>query len=229
MSRPWAKLCLAASLLLNVLVAIPALVVLLTSVDVRFVVYHKLAARLGTPEIVFINDSITQQAGLWAFRLGYNNLNVWNYGKGGFTSGQLLPVAQRVGEMSGVRYAFIMAGINDTDKSTAGAGESFANIRATVEVLEQAGITPIIQSTLYRTNEVSPEFVGRLNFLLSEYASEAGHIWIDMNAHLAAAQSLLGQCTTDGIHLNERGCSRWGDVLSDLLSDLEAPSTLSTN
>lgn len=122
------KIVLSVSLAVNLLIALPAVTVILGSSAIRFDLYQKiLAPRFGEPKIVFIGDSITLGGGIWSFRIGRYDFDVWNYGHGGMTSRQIHHYAKKVSRDRGTRYAFIMAGINDPDKTKAGAKRSFSD------------------------------------------------------------------------------------------------------
>ncbi len=84
------RIALTLSVFINVFVAFPSLVLLLFSSSIQFDLYQNiLAKRFGSPEIVFIGDSITLHGGIWAFRIGEYNLNVLNKGYGGYTTRQI--------------------------------------------------------------------------------------------------------------------------------------------
>lgn len=177
---------ISLSVALNIVVAIPALLLLVRSSGIQFEIYQKiLAPRLGKPVIVFLGDSITLGGNLWGLRIGEMNFDTWNYGHGGLTTRQPQHYGHLAAGLKSVRYAFIMAGTNDPDKTRQGAESTFQDYKVILDTLRKAGITPIIQSTLYRTNDASPQFATRLNALLTDYAARHHLRTIDLNPILA--------------------------------------------
>jgi lysophospholipase L1-like esterase len=216
------KALLGISLMLNLVVSIPALILVAGSSSIQFDLYQNiLAARFGEPKIVFIGDSITRGGGVWAPKIGEWNLNVWNWGHGGFTTRQIHHYAKRASEYESIRYAFVMAGINDPDKSAVGAEKSFEDYKNILETLSASGITPVIQLTLYREKDKNPEFVSRLNELLKEYASTKNIPVIDLNAILAPENSLLPEYSRDGVHLTQAAYAIWSNEIRKFLEQMK--------
>jgi len=217
------RLALAASLALHAAVTAPALVLLLGSSSIRSVLYQDvLAPRFGEPQIVFIGDSLTQYAGIWAFRIGRYDLNTWNLGQSGLTTRQILHSQARRIAARRPKIAFLMAGINDEDKSPAGADASFAHYREMLDTLRRAGTVPVIQLTLYRVDEPTPDFIDRLNGNLRLYAERNGLSVIDLNRSLSRDRSLLPAFSTDGVHLNEQAYRIWATQVRAVLSQNSA-------
>lgn len=210
---------LALSLAVNALVAIPAVVLLLTSSGIQTVIYQQiLAPRFGKPEIVFIGDSLTEDGGVWAFRIGRYGLDTWNLAQGGLTTQQIGEgQARRAAELK-PRYAFLMAGINDGDKTASGVAESFAHYRDMLELLRRAGVEPIVQLTLYRRDEPAPDFVDGLNTRLADYARQNGLVVVDLNPALSRDRSLLPQYSRDGTHLTEAAYEVWAAEVRRVLA-----------
>lgn len=213
---------------INLLIALPAVVLLFTSNSIQCGLYQNiLARRFGKPEIVFIGDSLTQGGGIWAIRIGKFDFNVWNYGHGGFTTQQLLHYAKIAAANKETRYAFIMASINDPNKSYEGAEKSFADYKAIIDTLLDGGVTPIIQLTLYRENEKTPIFIDHLNELLVNYSNQMGLTVLDLNTILAPKKSLLPQYSADGIHLTEAAYDVWGNEVKRVLAALRSKPSVS--
>lgn len=205
----------------NLFISLPAVVIFLGSSTIRFDLYQQhLAHRLGKPEIVFIGDSLTAFGKIWNFRIGEFNFNVWNMGHGGFTTRQILFYAKIASKYKDTRYAFVMAGINDPDKSIAGAEKTFADYMKIIDTLLDGGVQPVIELTLYRENEPAPEFIDRLNDLLKKYAGQRNLKVIDLNPILAPNKSLLDKYSIDGVHLTEAAYNVWGDKVKDVLDEL---------
>ena len=104
---------------------------------------------------------------------------------------------------------FVMAGINDEDKTVEGANKTFTDYKVLIKTLLNGEITPIMEATLYRENEQSPEIIDLLNTLLTNYAKQQRLKLIDLNPVLAPAKSLLRQYSKDGVHLTEAAYDVW--------------------
>ena len=215
------KYLLFISLGINFFITLPALTIFVLCHDIQFDLYKHLQARLGRPEIVFIGDSITLGGGIWAYHIGTYNFDVWNYGFGGFTTHQIQGLAKKASQ-KGFHYAFVMAGINDEDKTVEGADKTFSDYKVLIQILLDGGVTPIIQLTLYRENEQSPEFIDRLNELLINYSRERGLKVIDLNPVLAPEKSLLPKYSRDGVHLTEAAYAVWGAKVKATLEDMRS-------
>jgi hypothetical protein len=219
MTHKFKKIILPLSLAINLFVALPAIVLLAKSNSIQYDLYQTiLAPRFGRPEIVFIGDSITRGGGIWAFRIGRYNFNVWNYGHGGLTTRQIQHYAKIVVKQKKTRYAFVMAGINDPEKTVDGAEKSFKDYKVIIDTLLEGGVMPIIQLTLYRESEKSPEYIDRLNELLTSYSKRKGITVIDMNPILAPEKSLLPRYSADGVHLTEHAYQIWSEKVKDVLA-----------
>ena len=217
------KYLICLSVGMNLFVALPALVLLVGSSAIQYDIYQNiLAPRFGKPKIIFIGDSIIRGGNIWAFRIGRYNLNVWNYGQIGFTTYQIQDIARKAAEHDGVQYAFVMAGINDPDKTVAGAERTFDDYKVIIDTLSKAGIEPIIQLTLYRENEKSTAFIDRLNDRLAAYAKENNLRTIDLNPILAPKKSLLPEYSRDGVHLAEAAYNIWSKKIRELLEVMDS-------
>lgn len=216
------KILIVLSVCVNIFVALPAIVLLVNSEGIQYHIYQNiLAPRLGEPKIAFIGDSLTREGFVWAFRIGEINFDVWNYGHAGFSTRQIQHYAKKVAELESVEYAFVMAGINDLDKTIEGAETSFNDYKVILETLMQANIIPVIQFTLYRENEVAPQYIDRLNELLASYANEHQLKTINLNPILCPEKSLLPQYSKDGVHLTQAAYDVWGQKIKDILPALK--------
>jgi len=207
---------LIISILANIFIAIPALI-LSTSSGLQNVLYQGiLAPRLGQPKIAFIGDSITAGGGIWALKIGEYNFDTWNFGHGGLTTKQLRHYGKKVALLHS-KYAFIMAGINDDDKTIEGATVSFQYYQEILDTLIESGVEPIIQLTLYRENEESPQFIDALNNSLRKYAGNHHLSVIDLNPLLCPDKSLLPQYSKDGVHLTPEAYKVWALEIKKIL------------
>lgn len=208
------------SVAVNILIALPAILFLIKSEAVQYDLYSIFQKRLGKPEIVFIGDSITRKGNIWAYRIGEYTFNVWNYGHGGMTTRQIEYYAKKAAKDSDTKFAFVMAGTNDPVKTTTGAEKTFEDYKVILKILRKAGITPIIQFTLYRENEKEPFFFDRLNELLSDYANANNIRTINLNPIIAPNKSLLPEYSKDGVHLTEAAYDIWAKEIKKVMNDL---------
>ncbi|MCI5224380.1 MAG: hypothetical protein D3924_17365 [Candidatus Electrothrix sp. AR4] len=202
---------------INLFLVLPALILSVGGSSFRFEIYQALASQFGKPKIIFLGDSITLGGEIWTFRIGRYNLNTWNYGYAGITTCQLRHAVEKLSKQRGTDYAFVMIGINDHDKTVDGAERSFSCYKELLDILLDAEITPIVQLTLYRENETSPEYITRLNALLTVYSKQNGLEVIDLNPVLAPKQSLLPKYSRDGVHINEAAYKLWSKRIKVIL------------
>lgn len=210
------RLVLVASIVLNLLVAIPAATIFLLSDGIRFYLYELVAGRVGDPEIVFIGDSITRDGGIWGMRIGQPLFEVRNFGHAGIYTEQMIYQARSAVEQ-GASLAFVMAGINDQPKTPDSVDASFTAYVQILDILRESGVEPVIQSTLYRENGEDGEFVARLNEHLYDYAKESGIAFLDLNEVLASDGRLKAEFSRDGTHLTESAYRVWAQEIRNFL------------
>lgn len=215
------KTLILLSLLLNVFIALPALLLVTNSSATQFFLHERLLApNLGKLSIAFIGDSITEGGGVWAWRLGRFNFDTRNLGRASFTTQQMRFEVQDAIK-SGARYAFVMSGRNDEDKSASGAEKSFAEYqRYILDPLLTAGVQPVVELTLYKEHDAEPVFVQALNRRLTAYAEEHRLLVVDLNPILCPGNSLLQQYTSDGIHLSPQAYEVWQREVRKVVTDL---------
>ncbi len=206
------------SLIINLTIALPAVIMLTASWRLRLEVYENLAAKFGKLKIAFIGDSLTARGGIWAFRLGRYNLDTRNFGHGGFMIRQLTFVAHDV-VAKRAAYAFIMAGANDMqiNQELGNSSASIAHYRDVLDILRAGGIEPIIQLTLYREHEQCETLIDELNAFLVQYASENQLSIIDLNPILCPQKRLLPEYSLDGAHLTKAAYRIWTDEIIKVL------------
>jgi lysophospholipase L1-like esterase len=176
--------------------------------------------RLYRPEradVVMLGNSITAGAE-WSELLG--RPHVINRGIGG---DNLVGFLHRLEFVIPLRpkLCVVMGGINDLYAGY--TPEQVArNYTSLLDSLQNASITPIVQSTLH----VSPRWrnadeknaeIARLNDLLRALCVERGIDFIDLNAELSERGRLRDEFTTDGVHLTPPAYSAWARVLQALL------------
>lgn len=205
----------------NVIVSIPALSLICLSAQTREFLYERIVApKVGRLKVAFIGDSLTAGGGVWAWKLGRYDFDTRNFGRGGFTIRQMQFSTEDV-IRNGAKYAFVMAGRNDEDKSDEGAERSFADYRKYIlDPLLSAGVQPVIQLTLYRENDDSPAFVRILNKRLVEFAKDRGIRVIDLNPLLCQGESLLPKFSKDGVHVNDAAYEIWAEEVRRTVLEL---------
>ena len=117
---------------------------------------------------------------------------------------------------------FIMGGINDFIRGVS-ANKVFINYTKILKDLQNNGITPIIQSTLYVSETISNwsiinKKVDELNKMLREYANKEDVIFIDVNKELSTGGALDSIYTYDGVHLLGSGYVKWRDLTLSTLT-----------
>jgi len=168
----------------------------------------------GCPfDIVMLGDSLTAHAD-WSMLLPY-----WKVANRGISGDDTRGVRQRMGTVTntGASRAFVMLGINDLyDESD--VDDVVENYREIIRILLQAGIRPVIQSTLF----VGPQDarlrsrIASLNVHLKEIAEHNPDVlFIDLNTVLSVGGDIRKDFTTDGIHLNAAAYRVWSCYLMD--------------
>lgn len=173
---------------------------------------------LGRPaEIVMIGDSLTDAAE-WAEM--FPDQDIANRGIDSDTTDGVLA---RIDDIVAARprQAFVMIGINDFADGRRDVDAVFANYRAIVSRLRQAGVRVVVQSTL-PCNEAKAAWkscasingkIARLNARLSSLAS-TGVVFIDLRPLLAPDGNLKSDLTYDGVHLNGDGYRLWKQAIA---------------
>jgi lysophospholipase L1-like esterase len=163
-------------------------------------------------DVAMIGDSLTDGAE-WAEL--FPGVDIVNRGIDGDTTDGVLA------RLDGIlahrpRRAFLMIGINDFADERRDVDAVFADYRAIVARLEQAGVGVFVQSTL-PCNEAKGAWkscaalngsIRQLNERLATLAS--GRVtFIDLRPLLAGDGGLKSELTYDGVHLNGDGYRLW--------------------
>lgn len=127
------------------------------------------------------------------------------------------------------KIVFILGGINDI-YSWVPVEKIYNNYVNIISRLRAAGITPVIQSTLYTAENwgerwnLTPEInadrnkeVDKLNELLKEFAAQNNIEFIDLNSLLSQGNFLNNEFTLDGIHLNANAYKIWALEIEKIL------------
>ncbi len=162
----------------------------------------------GSVEVVMLGDSITAR-GDWGRMLPQTKIA--NLGVEGDTSAGVLNRLEDVVSLK-PRRVFLMIGINDVRRDFP-VELVEAHIELAAERLLNSGITPIVQSTLYVSNEKLNEKVMVLNAMTRAWCAERSILYIDLNDILAADGVLHPLLTEDGIHLNKDAYHLWSDAI----------------
>jgi lysophospholipase L1-like esterase len=181
-------------------------------------------ARRGSPHrsqiegssIVMLGDSITEQAD-WASLLP--DVPVANRGYSGYTTEQLLPVAESVGD-SQPRAVFVLTGTNDIRDGRPPEWTA-THLRRLLDSLTQRSPDTIIvvQTILPRADQ--PAAVDATNEAVRTVAAGRGLRVLDLHAPFDdGAGGLRADETTDGLHLSPSGYRRWASLLAPLITDL---------
>jgi len=227
------KTPLIASATLNVILACMLFVLLNRLGGIQYVIFKATIGDGGTgvsvgrtehfrllpdtkQEIIFLGDSITQQAE-WSEILG--NPHVKNRGIGGNTASQIL---NRIDEVtsSEPQKIFLMAGINDL------ASESKETVFARLEEIisitkKKSPNTEIyVQSILPVNNSIrktgrSNVDIEFINNKLKQYCFNQSNVtWLDLHSLLKGKNGALSPLYThDGLHLNGIAYIKWREII----------------
>jgi lysophospholipase L1-like esterase len=160
--------------------------------------------------VLFIGDSITEGAPLWAM---FPGLPSANYGIGWDTTDGLLLRLDQVRRNVAER-AFILIGTNDLGYQHS-ARHIASNIQSIVAELlpDMPGTEFYVISILPR----DPQFIAILaeaNKLLRDEAEDGNYVFLDLASRMMAADgSLREELTYDSLHLNVHGYAVWARAL----------------
>ena len=134
------------------------------------------------------------------------------------------------------RICFILGGINDVYQWIP-VEQIYNDYITVIENLQQRGIKPVIQSTLYAGREWGKDWLAqnnpklkpadvnaernqqieKLNTMLRNYASKNKIEFMDLNKLMTRNNFLRSELTYDGIHLNAAGYKIWGREVEEVL------------
>jgi len=178
---------------------------------------------LSHEDIIFLGDSITEGCD-WANL--FHDPRIKNHGIGGDTSDGVRKRLDPIVSAKPVKL-FLMVGINDLWNGIS-VKDVVANYR---HILTQCKtITPtttlFIQSVLpmngawssppARVSTVNAQVVA-LNNALRKLASEFRYSYIDLHSVYVREGQLDPQCTSDGLHLNDKAYMIWKAVIQNLI------------
>ena len=243
--RIWAKkrnkyrAALAASVLLNILILVLLVLLIGRLGGIRYMIWkakvgdrangmsvgraeHFSNISVTRRDIVFLGDSITQQAE-WAELFG--DPRIKNRGIGGDTTKSIQKRLQPIMEGEPA-VIFLMAGVNDL------VSDSPEIVAKRVEFMvdDMSGHSPrtriYLQSILpvnntMRKTGIKNEDIRRANSKLKDYCERTGRaVFIDLWPVFADVYGqLVEDFSYDGIHLNGRGYVEWGSSITPYVTE----------
>ncbi|GAA4279912.1 GDSL-type esterase/lipase family protein [Gaetbulibacter aestuarii] len=173
------------------------------------------------PEYLFLGDSITEQ-GNWVERL--QNKTVLNHGiKGDISISVLRRLDETIRQQP--KTILLMIGTNDLAKDipeTEVIKNTFEIIRRLHEGLSD---TTIFLQSILPVNNTIPAFEARfdnaeaiqnINRALIQPPSELTFNYLDLHEDFKDEHNrLISACTTDGLHLTEKGYQHWLNILKE--------------
>ncbi len=168
-------------------------------------------------DLVMFGDSITEWAP-WADI--FRDISMVNRGLAGDTTTGML---RRIDTTLNVKPKLVcfMAGINDLAQGY-DVDHIYQNYIDMLKVWQENDIRILVQSTLYvgsKLQGLNPS-VELLNSKISEYCSQQGIAFLDVNSVLSPNQLLLNEYSCDDLHLNAKAYQVWAEVLQPAIAEL---------
>ncbi|MDH5926535.1 GDSL-type esterase/lipase family protein [Vibrio lentus] len=168
-------------------------------------------------DLVMFGDSITEWAP-WADI--FRDISMVNRGLAGDTTTGML---RRIDTTLNVKPKLVcfMAGINDLAQGY-DVDHIYQNYIDMLKVWQGNDIRILVQSTLYvgsKLQGLNPS-VELLNRKISEYCSQQGIAFLDVNSVLSPNQLLSNEYSCDDLHLNAKAYQAWAEVLQPTVTEL---------
>ncbi|CDT27252.1 Lipase/acylhydrolase family protein [Vibrio coralliirubri] len=168
-------------------------------------------------DLVMFGDSITEWAP-WADI--FRDISMVNRGLAGDTTTGML---RRIDTTLNVKPKLVcfMAGINDLAQGY-DVDHIYQNYIDMLKVWQENDIRILVQSTLYvgsKLQGLNPS-VELLNRKISEYCSQQGIAFLDVNSVLSPNQLLSNEYSCDDLHLNAKAYQVWAEVLQPTVAEL---------
>ncbi|PMM37589.1 lysophospholipase [Vibrio splendidus] len=168
-------------------------------------------------DLVMFGDSITEWAP-WADI--FRDVSMVNRGLAGDTTTGML---RRIDTTLNVKPKLVcfMAGINDLAQGY-DVEHIYQNYIDMLKVWQENDIRILVQSTLYvgsKLQGLNP-LVELLNTKISEYCSQQGIAFLDVNSVLSPNQLLSNEYSCDDLHLNAKAYQVWAEVLQPAIAEL---------
>jgi lysophospholipase L1-like esterase len=168
-------------------------------------------------DIVFLGNSITEQAGNWGLKL--NNTKAKNRGISGDTTEGVLA---RLRELIYYKpqQIFILIGINDLFIEDMTSEKVFNSILKIVHQINDGSPTTkiFIQSILPTNTATLKEKILSTNALLTNSEATEPYKLISLHSLFTSESGLMNmELSTDGVHLNENGYAAWAKKIINLI------------
>ena len=170
--------------------------------------------------VVMLGDSITEEGDWSALLPGYE---VANRGHSGFTTAELVAVAETVAEARPAAV-FVLTGTNDIrdGKPADWTADQLTEILDRFDQLAP-DTSVVLQTILPRADEAAQAV--EANESIREIASERGLPLLDLHAAFDdGAGGMRPSETTDGIHLADAGYQRWAPLVVEMLPSVGVAS-----
>lgn len=209
---------LLISAIIHLIITFPLAALFIIDGQVQQQMYMHLAAHFGKHEIAFIGDSHTAGGFVWANKIGVYNLNIWNYGKGGFKTEQVAFYANRVARER-FKFCFIMSGGNDGIMRIGSMSKSYNDYIAILQTLRDANVEPIVTLILYREKEEFKKYIDEFNNKILSYCILNNITVINLNSFLSDESGLKKEYSIDGVHLKNNAYMIWGREINRVLHE----------
>ncbi|MEZ9406721.1 SGNH/GDSL hydrolase family protein [Vibrio sp. 10N.286.48.F5] len=168
-------------------------------------------------DLVMFGDSITEWAP-WADI--FRDVSMVNRGLAGDTTTGML---RRIDTTLNVKPKLVcfMAGINDLAQGY-DVDHIYQNYIDMLKVWQENEIRILVQSTLYvgsKLQGLNPS-VELLNSKLSEYCTQQGIAFLDVNSVLSPNKLLSNKYSCDDLHLNAKAYQTWAEILQPAIAEL---------
>ena len=168
-------------------------------------------------DLVMFGDSITEWAP-WADI--FRDVSMVNRGLAGDTTTGML---RRIDTTLNVKPKLVcfMAGINDLAQGY-DVDHIYQNYIDMLKVWQENDIRILVQSTLYVGSKLQGlnSSVELLNRKISEYCSQQGIAFLDVNSVLSPNQLMSNEYSCDDLHLNAKAYQVWAEVLQPAITEL---------
>ena len=171
--------------------------------------------RISSTSIVLLGDSITAE-GPWEEL--FPDLPVVNEGHSGFTTEQLVPIAERVARADPAAV-IVLTGTNDIRDGHPAAWTRERLATLLDRLASGTDATVVVQTILPRSD--AADEVRRANAAIRDEATGRGLRLVDLHPEFDDGTGGLRDTeTSDGLHLTRAGYDRWAEVLAPVLRDL---------
>ena len=173
--------------------------------------------QIDSGSVVMLGDSITEQAE-WDSLLP--DLPIVNHGYSGYTTEQLVPLAESVGDAR-PHAVLVLTGTNDirdgrSPEWTAG------QLRLLLDAFAKRSPDTIVVVQTVLPRDDHPTAAHATNDAMKAVAASRGARVLDLHgAFDNGAGGLRSHETTDGVHLSTSGYRRWAALLAPLITSFE--------